>query len=472
MNDDVLRSVDFFKKLAVAPQISHEHVKIVSQILDNYFGTFERSRNFRGVETALSKRFGEMLSLLDREQGLTFTGRFFLFCYTLTLNYKAVQKSIFENIAIPFKKWAEKEWEFLGPSTAKIGRGKEYVFICRHAVTKGGYAPGSSIYTFAKALLNANNSVTVICLGSCNEDFINIEKIYPKFRLAVLEDTPPSARLLTIIELLKLLKPYVILTEVEFDVVSILSILRPNIPFIYLSPGYYNLPWFDKIGLTDNLIENPIGDRTDDFFEIPNYVSEEILNPSISNQQIYDLKSQLDIKESDFVLGSFARMEKFQAPFLEVLHKSLERSKNIKIILAGPNDRSFVEKYLNSFVQNRRAIILPSSDVHVLGNCIQLGIDTFPTHSGFSMLEIMAKGIPVVAKQDKEMDALWKQRLPDLMRKTDEDLTDLICQLSSDKELYKSFVVKTVSLMKSDSNDEKFILALENAIMSCSKLNN
>ncbi|MDB3916731.1 hypothetical protein N9372_03455 [Alphaproteobacteria bacterium] len=468
MNEDILKSVDFLKKLAYIPKINIEHVKIVLQILNNYFGGFQRSQSFRGVETAISKRFSEMLPFFDREQGLLFTFKFYLFCYTLTLNYKEVQKSIFKDVALPFKKWAEKEWSFLSKSVEKIGRGKEYVFICRHAVTKGMYAPGSSIYTFAKALLNANNSVTVISLGNCSEEFKNIEKVYPKFRLLELEKAIPSARLLKTIELLKILKPFAVITEIEFDIVSILSILKPNIPVIYLSPGYYNLPWYDKIGLTDNLIDDPIGDRKDDFFEIPNYVSEEVLNPSISKQQISDMKNQLGIKQSDFVLGSFARMEKFQSPFLQVLLNSLERSKNIKLILAGSNDSSFVKNYFSNFIQNRRAIILPSSDVHVLGNCLQLGIDTFPTHSGFSILELMAKGIPVVAKQDKEMDALWKQRLPDLMRKTDKDLGDLIYQLSSDKELYQSSVKKTVSFMKSESNDEKFIFSLKNAILSCS----
>ena len=38
------------------------------------------------------------------------------------------------------------------------------------------------------------------------------------------------------------------------------------------------------------------------------------------------------------------------------------------------------------------------------GHCINIGIDTFPTHSGFSVMEIMAaKGIPVVSKLDEQM---------------------------------------------------------------------
>lgn len=469
MDEKIKKSVDFLNQLALVPKIDLDHVKIVAEMLNNYFGVYNRSQSFRGAETAISKRFGDMLNLLDREQGLIFTGQFFLFCYTLTLNYKDVQKSIFENVAVPFRKWAKREWQFLQPSVGKIQKDREVVFICRHAVTKGGYAPGSSIFTFAKALLDVGESVTILCLGNYSDEFIKLEKSYPRMKFLGLEQTPPAARLLTIIELLKLLKPKVVLTEIEFDVVSILSILNPKVPVIFLSPGYYNLPWFDKIGLTDNLSDDPIGERTADFFEIPTYVSEEILNPKIPESEISNLKAELGLKDNDFVIGSFARMEKFQSQFLEVLLQSLKRSECIKVILAGPNDSSPIKNYLSEFIEKRRVIILPSSDVHLLGNCLHLGIDTFPTHSGFSILELMAKGIPVVAKKDKEMDALWKQRLPELMRKDDGDLIDLICQLSRDSKLHNDFSCKTKQFMKSENNDEKFVLALNSAIASCVK---
>ena len=135
--------------------------------------------------------------------------------------------------------------------------------------------------------------------------------------------------------------------------------MRPNIPVIYLSPGYYNLPWYDKIGLTDSLSLDPIGSRKKDFW-IPAYVANEILDPIVSKEQVKQVKKSLGIRDGDFVIGSFARMEKFQEPFLKFT-RVLE-SVSVKVLLAGPNDRSRVETSLDKFIKSGRALILPSSD--------------------------------------------------------------------------------------------------------------
>lgn len=469
MSDEITHAVASMLERSKKPVFSPEDINYIANTINRYFGEFKRSQQFRGTELKLLPRFSEMLQFFDREQGVNFANLFFLFCYTLTQNYKQVQTSIHDCVALPYKQWAKAKWHNLTPAVEKITNGNEFIFVCRHAVTKGGYAPGSSTFTFVKALLNQNRSVTVINFGQQSGEFSRLQETHSNFRIVSLEQTSPLPKLISLIELLKLLKPKAILTEIEFDVISLISIIGARIPVIYLSPGYYNLPWYDKIGLTDNLSDNPVGNRTDDFFEIPTYVAGEILNPHVPVQDIEHAKNKLSISENDFVIGSFARMEKFQTPFLDVLCKVLHRCKNSKVILAGPNDRARVEKAFEEFIAQKRAIVLPSSDVDILGNCLHLGIDTFPTHSGFSVLELMAKGVPVVAKRDEEMDALWKKRLPELMCDTDDEMVELICQLATNSELSEKFSEKTKNFLKSDKNDELFIHSLDNAISKIKK---
>ncbi len=375
-----------------------------------------------------------------------------------------VQIWIYKDIALPFYDWVLTEWNFFKPAVMKILSGEEYVFVCRHAVTQGGYAPGSSVFTFAKALLEAGKKVTILSLGQVSDSFENFEKKYKNLNLVGFENSSPTGQLLSLIEVLKVLKPKVVLTEIEFGTISVLSILEPKFPVIYLSPGYYNLPWYDKIGLTDSLSVAPVGNRTDDFFEIPTYVAPEVLNPKVDSEAVSAAKISLEIEDNDFVIGAFARMEKFQTPFLEVLNRVLETCPRVKVLLAGPNDRSRVERAFEESIKTKRVKVLPSSDAHILGNCVMLGIDTFPTHSGFSVLELMAKGVPVVAKNDREMDANWRQRLPELMRSNEDDLIDLIVDLVNNRNLYDDFCKKTKAFMASDTNDMKFVRSIDIAV--------
>jgi len=462
--DSVIEALEEMKSILAMKAIGHEQAKKLQSIVRCFFKEFNRNVAFRGTETLFLARYKDILRFFDHNQGVIFATEAFLFCYTLTLNYKKVQIPIHDNLALPYRDWVKGAWHFLTPELTDLEIGNEYVFICRHAVTRGGYAPGSSIYTFAKALLKDNRKVTVISLGAISEDFKSLAEQFSRLRIYSLPSATPEAMLKAVINFLRHTKAKAVMTEIELHFGSVLSILKPRIPIIFLSPGYYNLPWFDKIGLTDNLNQNPVGNRNRDFFEIPTYVANEILNPQADIQKVENAKRQLGLKDHDFVIGSFARMEKFQPQFLDVLSKVLREKQNVKVLLAGPNERSAVTQQLKNFVDIGRAFVLPSIDVHVYGHLLDLALDSFPTHSGFSMLELMAKGVPVVAKMDAGIDGLWRHRLPELLRKTDDELIDLLCHLSSDPTRLKTLSSKSTMLINDDLNDKKFRDALDNAI--------
>ena len=464
MNTEIACAVKYIHSCALSPTVTKHDAEVIFDIVNRYFGEFERSQSFRGAEIAILPRFRELLKFFNREQGVLFASKFFLFCYTLTQDYKKIQTPIYKHVAVPYKDWIIRHWQILSPAVANIAQGEEYVFICRHAVTQGMYAPGSSIYTFANALLEAKRKVTIVCLGNVSKQFGELSNQYPNLNIYSLKNATLTQRLSSLIEFLRIVRPKTVLTEVEFDIVSILSILAPDIPIIFLSPGFYNLPWFDKIGLTDSLIVDTESSRASDFFEIPTYVSSKVLNPKVDDQKVSQLKNFFGFDHNDFVLGSFARMEKFQKPFLSVLQQVLKRCPHAKVVLAGPNDRSPVEQALKEFIASRRAFVLPVTDVHVLGHCINLGVDTFPTHSGFSVLELMAKGIPVVAKKDSDNHINWRQRIPELMRENDDCLVELICELALDLGAHKQFFHQSKELVISSSNDRKFVYAVDNAI--------
>ena len=120
------------------------------------------------------------------------------------------------------------------------------------------------------------------------------------------------------------------LTEIEFGIPAFLSIQNLPIPIIYLSPGYYNLPWYDRIGLTDTLSKNPVLTHKEKFFEIPTYVDMELLAPSIDINQVESVRQTLGFTKLDFVIGAFARMEKFSPQFLDMLCTIMSQNQGIK----------------------------------------------------------------------------------------------------------------------------------------------
>ena len=80
------------------------------------------------------------------------------------------------------------------------------------------------------------------------------------------------------------------------------------------------------------------------------------------------------------------------------------------------------------------------------------------------MLELMAKGVPIVAKNDKGIDGYGKQRLPELLCQSEDEMVDLICDLVECEATRRSFGYETKTLMDCQKNDAIFINELNKAI--------
>ena len=88
--------------------------------------------------------------------------------------------------------------------------------------------------------------------------YLSSSAICPKtlrLKIYTINNASLTERFLSLVELLTIIKPSAILTEIEFDIVSVLSILQPQLPTIFLSPGFYTVPWFDKIKLQNLAID-------------------------------------------------------------------------------------------------------------------------------------------------------------------------------------------------------------------------
>lgn len=468
-NKHLYDSIEALRKYSTEKRISHNQAMHIGQVINEYFSVFNRAQEFHGTELLLIKRFGDILKSFDMDNGINFAQLFFLFCYTLTDNYHEVQKTIHDNLAIPYKKWVLQKWSMFKPEISNIPKGESYVYLCRHATVRGLYAPGMTTFTHIKTLLNDDRKVSMIVLNDLSREFEQLDMTYKNFNIIKLQSSNNINRFKLLLQILKIVKPKVIFTEIEFDIISILSILSTPIPIIYFSPGVYNLPWYNKICVTGNILKNYVGNRGKDIYKIPSYLDLEIINPKVDPKAVESLKVELGITGSDFVIGQFARMEKFQEPFLKLIKEILDAVPNSKVILAGPNDRGRVENALSNFIPSGRAIILPPSDVHVLGHCLNIGLDTFPNHSGFSIIEMMAKGIPVVSIEDEEMNTIAEMHPEDIYVKNTNDALATIISLANDKEFYSRKKKNISSFIHKFDKGIDFLKKIDTLILELNK---
>ena len=452
-------------KIARSEDCNRQQAEFVMRSINSYFGEFKRNQCFREADLALSPKFGQMLKHFSNEEGVDFASHYFLFSYTLAeTNYKHCQLRIEAEVAQPYLHWVRDRWAGYRTAVNGIGQGEEMVFLCRHALTQGMYAPGKSTFTFIKALLETGEKVTLLVLGQVGDEFRSLANNYANFTLARLTATSIKQKFESLIAVLTHVRPKAVMTEIEFDIASVLAILQPQFPVILLSAGFYNLPWYDKIGLTDTLADSPVGQRHSDFFIIPTYVSHELLNPHFDVGDIKSVKSELGLTDDDVVIGSFARMEKFSEAFGSVLKDVLDKRSKAKILLAGPNDQTRIRQAIKPYADTNRALLFGQSNVHLLGQCVDIAVDTFPLHSGFSMLELMAKNVPVVAKNDEGIDGYWKQRLQELLCTSEGQMVDLLCKLIDDEAFRQKCSQKTNLFMKSQQQDAVFVNALRDAL--------
>jgi hypothetical protein len=414
-----------------------------------------RPRLFRTVEAKIRSRFEELLQNMTIEEGIAYTDNFFLLSYNFADDTRLCQTEIHDDICLSYENWLKKQQVNIEFPTTHLEK-NHVLFICRHATTAGGYAPGMSVYTFSKALTQIGYKVSILVLGAIDERFRTFVQSCQDVETYQLQQNQLAKIFQGTLSIVKKVKPCVILTEIEFGVPAFLSIKELPVPIIYLSPGYYNLPWYDRIALTDTLSKNPISTYRNKFFEIPTYVDMDILSPPVDINLIENMRQKLGFSKMDLVVGAFARMEKFSPQFLDMLCKMAVQHDRLKILLAGPNDKDRVVRHLRSLIDEGRCVVLGSSNVHILGHLLTFGIDTFPNHSGFTLNELMAKGVPVLTKWSESIDANWEMRIPDLIFQTEDDLIDFVVDSNNQPSSYAKWCQRSKEFISSKERHKEF----------------
>ena len=270
----------------------------------------------------------------------------------------------------------------------------------------------------------------------------------------------PLKQLINLTHICKIFKPVNIITEMPVSIVTALYYINVSSKIFYWSPGFTEVPWFDKVMLVPELANKKKLKEKRNIL-IPRSINFDLLNPKINVELINDFRRNYNFTAKDSILGTFARYEKITIQFLEIICYLLEENRHRKIILAGSNDNTDVKKFLEKFVHNEQAIILGQSNVHILGHVCDVFVDTIPFPCGSSALEMMAKGKPVIGIESENLANYKKSRLQDLMVKNKYLLNDVLTKLENNKNFYTNMSKDSIIIARNWDNSSEVVKIIE-----------
>lgn len=386
----------------------------LSKALNFYFSN-GRPRYFRHLTRNFLNKFPKILDNCNIEEGIQITSQLFLLCYTLAEEYKLIQDTIYNEIAIPYRNWIIEKNKIVENKFSNINVDQnKYLIVVRHAVTKGMYSPGQTTYFLTKLLLERGKSVTLIVIGKVDESYLKLETEHSHLEILKLNQNIKFSDKFNAMEDLFLNGGYkYIITDQEFSEISYLSTKHKLNNTILLSAGYYKLPWYGKI-----LKPNVLG-ASENSREISTQMPIDLglLNPSESDATADKTRQDLGFKKNDVIFGCFARLEKFNEQYIKIAKAIITKIPNARLLIAGTNSNSFLRGALQEYLESKRAVILGFSDSHALGHILTFGLETTPTLSGSTVLELYAKSVPVITCSENVTDLgyIAEARVPELV---------------------------------------------------------
>ena len=240
------------------------------KFLEFYFGN-DRPKSFINYEMELTSFLPEIMLNMSFDELLYIIPNYYQFCYAVTIeeNFLAAQKKILENLLNPFSKILLAKLNNLKIEPLEYNLNDDnYIIFCRHATTKGMYAPGKVIYSITSGLLKQQKKVILISLGSKNKKFIELKKNNPNLILLSKDkDSSCYKQLINLRTICQKMRPTKIITEMPVNIGTALYFSNVSSKIIYWSPGFTQV-LFDKVLLVPELANEKLM-KDKKFVEIP-----------------------------------------------------------------------------------------------------------------------------------------------------------------------------------------------------------
>ncbi len=202
--------------------------------------------------------------------------------------------------------------------------------------------------------------------------------------------------------------------------------------------------YLEEYGVTKPIHIIPTGIDTS-LFDKSNFSEEEILNL----QKSFGLEPDTPVILS---LGRIAK-EKSIDVILKAMPALFDRLPHAKLLIVGDGpEREHLEQMASDLHIEENVIFAGARPWTEIGKYYQLGT-VFVSASvsetqGLTFAEAMASGIPVVAKRDQSIEALVQDQKTGLLFEQDEQLSEKLYELLSDKALRQRLAQSSMEMMK------------------------
>lgn len=165
------------------------------------------------------------------------------------------------------------------------------------------------------------------------------------------------------------------------------------------------------------------------------YVFQKVARPAenITNVRAY-LRAESGIADPSVVYGFYGRMAKVTADYMTVVETILKADPAAIFFAGGTGICTVIEDCKrHSPVGDRILIYNAFVDGHIVSECIDVFLDSFPFPGGMSCIEVQARGVPVVwlpADGGDEMTLVSAQRDPALKARDAESFVALASGLA------------------------------------------
>jgi len=389
------------------------HKEFLMNGLQDYFKS-GRPREHKKFEAEYLDRFEAALGECGISEGIYIASHLFLFSYTLSNEYKIIQQKIYDRICLPYQNWVHQNFQSNHTKIKKGDKKNAYLFIVRHAITSGMYSPAQATYFMTKLMLEAGKLVYVISTGEVDEKFYRLKEKYPNFEIIQLKLYDDYSAAFNFMEGLCTGGLFEnIFTDCEFSEPSFIAIRHQLDNMVLMSAGFYRVPWYAKI-LKPNVLGPAVGTAE---ISTPMPIEPDLLAPVIDHDLVELERGRLGFTQDDMIFGCFARLEKFTQAYVDIAKFILDKFPQSKLLIAGTNEQDFLRSAFKAELATNRLTLLGFSNSHLLGNLLSFGLETLPTLSGSTVLELYAKSkIVLTSKKDvTDIDYIRKARINDFV---------------------------------------------------------
>ncbi len=231
---------------------------------------------------------------------------------------------------------------------------------------------------------------------------------------------------------------------------------------LYMPLGLHPLaaPFYDGYLIYENFGDTPytLGVPRGRTGILPWMLDNAFLNPPRSTEQIAAARAEMP--PGNPVFAAICRMEKISDAYMETMARVLDAAPQAGLLIAGPNDRTRVQRFFDAHGLSARVRVLGSVDAHAFHNAIDVYTDTFPIFGGLAPIEAMAKGAPAIYMEEPGVHGSDDLRDPELKATDAEGYFQIALRFATDP----NFLAKRREVAKSVASSRADVAATARAV--------